>query len=103
MSTHSTTSRGISPGTRQMPRTSCRRRTRALKAEHQFTPGTNLKAWLFRILRNTFVSLYRRRRHDPTVSGLDTVDAFSQGAIAEAWLRDDVELDRLRKVVCRAR
>jgi RNA polymerase sigma-70 factor (ECF subfamily) len=68
-----------------------------------FTPGTNLKAWLFRILRNTFVSLYRRRRHDPTVGGLDTVDAFSQGAIAEAWLRDDVELDRLRKVVCRAR
>jgi len=37
------------------------------------------------------------------VGGLDTVDAFSQGAIAEAWLRDDVELDRLRKVVCRAR
>ena len=65
---------------------------RALKAEHQFTPGTNLKAWLFRILRNTLVSLYRRRRHDPTVGGLDTVDAHSQGAIAEAWLRDDFEL-----------
>jgi RNA polymerase sigma-70 factor, ECF subfamily len=59
----------------------------------------NLRAWLFRILRNTFVSLYRRRRHDPTLGGLDTVDACSQGAIAEAWLRDDFELDRLRKVV----
>jgi RNA polymerase sigma-70 factor, ECF subfamily len=53
---------------------------------------TNLKARLFRILRNTFVSLYRRRRHDPRVGGLDTVDAYSQGAIAEAWLRDDFEL-----------
>jgi RNA polymerase sigma-70 factor, ECF subfamily len=68
---------------------------RALKAEHQFTIGTNLKAWLFRILRNTLVSLYRRRRHDPTVGGFDTVDAHSQGGIAEAWLRDDFELDRL--------
>jgi RNA polymerase sigma-70 factor, ECF subfamily len=72
---------------------------RALRAEHQFTPGTNLKAWLCRILRNTFVSLYRRQRHNPTVGGLDTVDASSQGAADEAWLRDDLELDRLRKVV----
>jgi len=72
---------------------------RALKAEHQFTPGTNLKAWLFRILRNTFISLYRRRRHDPTIGGLDTVDAYSQSATDEAWLRDDLELGRLRKVV----
>jgi RNA polymerase sigma-70 factor (ECF subfamily) len=72
---------------------------RALRAERQFTPGTNLKAWLFRILRNTFVSTYRRRRRDPTVGGLDTVDAESQGALDQAWLRNDFELDRLRKVV----
>ncbi|PYM63855.1 MAG: hypothetical protein DME11_15585 [Candidatus Rokuibacteriota bacterium] len=72
---------------------------RALRAEHQFTPGTNLKAWLFRILRNTFLSLYRRRRHNPTVGGLDTVDADAQGAATEAWLLGDIELDRLRNVV----
>ena len=47
--------------------------SRALRAAGQFTPGTNLKAWLLRILRNTFISQYRRRRHDPTVGGLDTV------------------------------
>jgi RNA polymerase sigma-70 factor (ECF subfamily) len=72
---------------------------RALRAERQFTPGTNLKAWLFRILRNTFVSSYRRRRRDPTVAGLDPIEAESAGALDQAWLRDDVELDRLRKVV----
>src|SRR5215470_20011551 len=60
---------------------------RALRSLHQFTPGTNLKAWLCRILRNTFVSLYRRQRHNPTVGGLDTVDAASQGPAEEAWLR----------------
>jgi len=72
---------------------------RALQAAHQFTPGTNLKAWLFRILRNTFISVYRRRRHDPTTGGLDVVDPTGQGPAREEWLRDDLELDRLRKVV----
>src|SRR5713226_9039023 len=56
---------------------------RALKAADQFTPGTNLKAWLFRILRNSFLSSYRRQRHNPTVGGLDTVDAYAQGPAAE--------------------
>ena len=72
---------------------------RALKAADQFTPGTNLKAWLFRILRNTFLSSYRRQRASPLVGGLDTVDPAHQGVADEAWLRDDVELDRLRKLV----
>src|SRR5262245_31398070 len=72
---------------------------RALKAADRFTPGTNLKAWLFRILRNTFVSAYRRRRNDPTVGGLDTVEPVIPAVSEEAWLRDDVELDRLRKIV----
>src|SRR5215471_12875972 len=57
---------------------------RALRAAHQFTPGTNLKAWLFRILRNTFVSLYRRQRHDPTTGGLDTVAPEAQGPADES-------------------
>jgi RNA polymerase sigma-70 factor (ECF subfamily) len=71
---------------------------RALRAAGQFTPGTNLKAWLFRILRNTFVSQYRRQRHSPTVGGLDTVDPPARPG-DEAWLLGDIELDRLRNIV----
>jgi RNA polymerase sigma-70 factor (ECF subfamily) len=33
---------------------------RALKSRHQFEPGTNLRAWLLRILTNTFITSYRR-------------------------------------------
>ena len=72
---------------------------RALRAAEQFTPGTNLKAWLFRILRNTFLSDARRRRASPVLGGLDTVIPSVQDASEAAWLRDDVELERLRRVV----
>lgn len=41
---------------------------RALQAQHQFTPGTNLKAWCMRILRNVFleeIRKYKREVPDP--------------------------------------
>jgi len=71
---------------------------RALGAAGQFTPGTNLKAWLFRILRNVFISLYRRRRHNPLVTHPGPVESVAEGP-QDAWLRGDLELDRLRNVV----
>jgi RNA polymerase sigma-70 factor (ECF subfamily) len=58
-----------------------------------------LKAWLFRILRNTHISMYRRRRNDPTVGGLDTVDPDAQGTADDVWLFGDLDLDRLRNLV----
>src|SRR5215831_13541885 len=73
--------------------------TRALQAASQFTPGTNLKAWLFRILRNAFISAYRRRRNSPIEGGLDTVGPLHQDVGPSEWLFGDPEVDRLRSVV----
>jgi RNA polymerase sigma-70 factor, ECF subfamily len=67
---------------------------RALKAAAHFVPGTNLKAWLFTILRNTFISIYRRERHNPVL-----LDDSIEEAADDRWLRQDVELEQLRKVV----
>jgi RNA polymerase sigma-70 factor (ECF subfamily) len=50
---------------------------KAFRARDQFTPGTNLKAWLFRILTNTFINSYRRRQTQPEFTELDDVDEFS--------------------------
>jgi RNA polymerase sigma-70 factor, ECF subfamily len=71
---------------------------RALRAAGQFRPDTNLKAWLFRILRNTFISRYRRERNNPIVGGFETT-APAVAVAEEHWFRDDPELDRLRRVV----
>ena len=50
---------------------------RAFRFREQFTPGTNLKAWLFRILTNTFINSYRRKQAQPGFTELDDVDEFS--------------------------
>ena len=38
---------------------------KAYAAYHQFRPGTNLRAWLNRILTTTFINVYRKRRREP--------------------------------------
>jgi RNA polymerase sigma-70 factor (ECF subfamily) len=38
---------------------------------HTFTEGTNLKAWLFRIMTNTYITSYRRRQREPLQSSAD--------------------------------
>lgn len=56
---------------------------RALAATAQFKDGGNLKAWLFRILRNTFIDLYRRDQRARTDGGLDTVADEHAPAVGE--------------------
>src|SRR6266700_6472776 len=47
---------------------------KAYASFHQFQQGTNLKAWLFRILTNTFINTYRKRQREPQRAGTDEVE-----------------------------
>jgi RNA polymerase sigma-70 factor (ECF subfamily) len=46
---------------------------KAFAAFHQFEEGTNLKAWLYRILTNTFINTYRKRQRQPQQSPTDEI------------------------------
>nr|WP_285223005.1 sigma-70 family RNA polymerase sigma factor [Frankia nepalensis] len=54
---------------------------KAFAAFHQFQEGTNLKAWLYRILTNTFINNYRKRQRQPLQSPTEQVEDWQ---LAEA-------------------
>ena len=47
---------------------------KAYAAFHQYQPGTNLKAWLYRILTNTFINSYRKKQREPQQSMAEDVE-----------------------------
>jgi RNA polymerase sigma-70 factor (TIGR02947 family) len=47
---------------------------KAFAAFHQYRPGTNLKAWLYRILTNTFINSYRKKQREPQQSQAEDVE-----------------------------
>jgi RNA polymerase sigma-70 factor (ECF subfamily) len=50
---------------------------KAFRSIDQFQSGTNVRAWLFKILMNTHISQYRKSSKNPTVGGYDDVEEFS--------------------------
>src|SRR6056297_675647 len=51
--------------------------TKAFRSFHQYRPGTNLKAWLYRVLHTTYISMYRKAQRRPQESLKDEIDDFS--------------------------
>ena len=73
---------------------------KAFSAFSSYTDGTNLKAWLFRILTNAFINTYRKKQRQPLQTGTDDLDdwqmrhtqAYATGQLRSA---EAEALDRL--------
>lgn len=55
---------------------------KAFAAFHQYRPGTNLKAWLYRILTNTFINTYRKKQREPLQSSAEDVEDWQEARAA---------------------
>jgi RNA polymerase sigma-70 factor (ECF subfamily) len=49
---------------------------RAYRSFDRFEPGTNLKAWLFRIMTNAYINTYRKRQREPLKVSQDDIEDF---------------------------
>ncbi|WP_231954873.1 sigma-70 family RNA polymerase sigma factor [Actinoplanes derwentensis] len=73
---------------------------KAFSAFHQFEQGTNLKAWLYRILTNTYINSYRRKQRQPVQAPTEEITdwqlASSESHTSQGLRSAETEaLDRL--------
>jgi RNA polymerase sigma-70 factor (ECF subfamily) len=65
---------------------------RAYRGFHQFEEGTNLKAWLYRILTNTFINSYRKKQREPqTISDEEIEDWYLYSKMADRGAEPSAE------------
>ena len=74
---------------------------KAMRARDQFHAGTNMKAWMFRILTNTFINKYRRGGLERSVLDGPDADPLVDGWVSASTMRQlrDPEQIALRPIV----
>ena len=74
---------------------------KAMRARDQFHAGTNLKAWMFRILTNTFINKYRRGGLERSLFEGPDADPLADGWVSASTMRQlrDPEQIALRPIV----
>ncbi|MGH2658460.1 MAG: sigma-70 family RNA polymerase sigma factor [Actinomycetota bacterium] len=72
---------------------------RAFRGFSGFEEGTNLRAWMYRILTNTFINTYRKRQREPvTVQEDDLEDWYLYDKLGETGVEPSAEAEVLRRM-----
>jgi RNA polymerase sigma-70 factor (ECF subfamily) len=80
---------------------------KAYRSFHQYRPGTNLRAWLYRVLHTTYISLYRKAQRRPQEDLQEGVDEYSfydeiaraGGASAEREVLESLTADEVKQAL----
>ena len=72
---------------------------RAFRGFSGFEEGTNLRAWMYRILTNTFINTYRKKQREPvTVQEDDLEDWYLYDKLGETGVEPSAEAEVLRRM-----
>lgn len=66
---------------------------KAYKSYHQFQNGTNSKAWMFMILKNTFINNYRKIKREPLKVDYDDIENIYENVKSDWTNNNNLELD----------
>jgi len=69
---------------------------RAYRFFHRFRPGSSFRAWIFRVMRNLFITQYRRRQRKPRTVSLDAVAHGADGPDGEPPMTGQIAPFRTR-------
>jgi RNA polymerase sigma-70 factor (ECF subfamily) len=66
---------------------------KAYKSYHQFENGTNSKAWMFMILKNTFINNYRKTKREPAKLDYDEIEDIYENIKSDQAKDNNLDLD----------
>jgi RNA polymerase sigma-70 factor (ECF subfamily) len=61
-----------------------------------YAEGTNAKAWMFRIMKNTFINDFRKKTREPNKVDYDELESFYNSEEAEHKVKSDLRIDMMQ-------
>ena len=72
---------------------------KAFRFINSFEEGTNAKAWLFRILKNSFINDYRKKSKEPNKVDYNDVETYYNSEDANAEITPDLRVEALQDMI----